>query len=324
MPYTSNMLDNLEFNPANFPTLIINDGTVQTLVQAQHWVTDNINPLKDELANTGALLLRGFPVVDAASYDAFFSAFGYANFTYRESLSNAVRINHTERVFTANEAPKSVEIYLHNEMAQTPLYPNIISLFCESAAEHGGETVICRSDSIYTALAAADPELAQKLERDGVKYTTLMPLRDDPGTGQGRSWKGTLSVETKADAEAKLKSLGYTWHWDDGDALRAQTAALPAIKTLADGRKVFFNQLIAAYCGWQGVNENPGSALCFGDNTALEKSSLDTIVAIAESLSYNVPWQDGDVVVLDNNLVMHGRRPFSGERKRKVLVVLGR
>lgn len=318
------MLNDLEFDSKNFPTIIVNDGSVQTLTDAEAWAADNKAQIKKELANTGAVLFRGFPITDAMSYDDFFSAFGYENFTYKESLSNAVRINHTERVFTANEAPKNIEIYLHNEMAQTPFYPNIISLFCESAAEKGGETILCRSDFIYEKLHSKEPELTEKLEQAGVKYTTLMPLTDDPETGQGRSWKGTLSVSSVSEAEKKLKTLGYVWQWMDDGSLKAQTAALPAIRSLDDGRKVFFNQIIAAYSGWKGVKENPSSALCFGDNTDFSKDLLDTIVDIAKQHSYNLPWQDGDVAVVDNNLAMHGRLPFSGDRKRKVLVVLGR
>ncbi len=324
MPYTSNMLSDLEYNQQHFPTVIKNDGSVQTLAQAEQWLAKNLTPIKKELGCTGAILFRGFPVCDAKSYDAFFSAFGYDNFTYKESLSNAVRINHTEKVFTANEAPKDVEIFIHNEMAQTPFYPSIISLFCESAADKGGETVICRSDTIYDELVKAEPELTNKLESVGIKYTTLMPCDDDPETGQGRSWKGTLSVGSAEEAEEKLRSLHYTWQWKDNDALVAQTAALPAIRTLQGGRKVFFNQIIAAYLGWQGVKENPATALCFGDDSELSKTFLDTMVSIAKSVSYNLEWQDGDVAVVHNHLAMHGRLPYSGERKRKVLVVLGR
>lgn len=323
MPYVSTMVENIEYDEQNFPTIIENDGSIKTVAEAAQWVVNNLAILKKELACTGAVLFRGFPIVDAESYGAFFSAFDYPNFTYKDSLSNAVRINHTEFVFTANEAPKEVEIYLHNEMAQTPVYPKIISLFCENAADQGGATVICRSDFIYQQLLAAEPELTNKLEQVGIKYTTLMPAQNDPESGQGRSWRGTLSVESVPQAEKKLRSLGYSWKWNSDSSLSAQTAALAAIETLEDGRKVFFNQLVAAYMGWKGVKENPAVALCFGDHSELPKGFLDTMVSIAATLSFNLEWQDGDVAIVDNKLAMHGRRPYSGERKRKVLVALG-
>ena len=324
MAYISNMVSELKHNEQEFPTIILNDGSITSIEQAKQWVGNNLDILSKELNSTGALLFRGFPVADANSYDAFFSAFEYANFTYKESLSNAVRINHTEYVFTANEAPKDVEIYLHNEMAQTPIYPERISLFCEAAALEGGETAICRSDILYSALHNAEPELMDKLEKTGVKYTTSMPAEDSPESGQGRSWRGTLSVETVEEAEEKLQKLGYSWQWTEDGALKAQTSAIPAIRELENGRKVFFNQIIAAYMGWHGVKESPASALCFGDNSDFSKTFLDTIVTTAEAITFDIPWQDGDVALVDNNLAMHGRRPYSGVRKRKVLVVLGK
>ena len=323
MAYISNMLDDLRNSAEEFPAIIVNDGSIKTIEEATSWISRNLLTLQTELNCTGAILFRGFPVTNAQTYDDFFSAFGYPNFTYKESLSNAVRINYTEYVFTANEAPKDVEIYLHNEMAQTPIYPERISLFCEEAADHGGATVICRSDEIYKQLVEFDPETTNKLEQVGIKYTTIMPGEDRPESGQGRSWRSTLSVSDVAGAEEKLKELGYTWQWLEDGSLKAQTAALPAIRTLQGDRKVFFNQIIAAYKGWQGVNEDPSVALCFGDNTFFTKSYLDKVVSISESVSYNIDWQNGDVALVDNNLAMHGRRPYSGETKRKVLVVLG-
>jgi len=323
MHYISNMLTGLKYSQDQFPTIIVNDGSINTIEAATAWIKENVSTLEKELNCTGALLFRGFPVIDAPTYDAFFSAFGYPNFTYQESLSNAVRINHTDYVFTANEAPQEVEIFLHNEMAQTPLYPGRISLFCQASAEQGGETVICRSDSIYTQLMATEPVLTNKLAEVGVKYTTCMPSEDRPESGQGRSWKSTLSVNNIEEAEEKLSKLGYSWQWAEDGSLKAQTSALPAIRTLDGGRKVFFNQIIAAYMGWPGVKEHPAKALCFGDDSEFSTTYLDSIVNISEAISYNIAWQNGDVVVVDNNLAMHGRRPYSGERKRKVLVVLG-
>ena len=59
-----------------------------------------------------------------------------------------------------------------------------------------------------------------------------MPGTDDPESGQGRSWRSTLGVETKAEAEARLAKLGYRYEWMDGEVLRATTSVLPAIRTL--------------------------------------------------------------------------------------------
>jgi alpha-ketoglutarate-dependent taurine dioxygenase len=42
---------------------------------------------------------------------------------------------------------------------------------------------------------------------------------------------------------------------------------------------------------------------------------VDRATAIAAELSFDVPWQAGDVALVDNFVVMHGRRTYRGTRK---------
>ena len=125
-----------------FPTVISNASDLQSLSDVMVWANERICDFQRMLDETGALLFRGFPIKTAQEFDRFVQAFGYEPFTYEESFSNAVRINLTPRVFTANEAPSSVEIFLHHEMAQTPVYPGSLFFFCEQAAEEGGATPV--------------------------------------------------------------------------------------------------------------------------------------------------------------------------------------
>ena len=98
---------------------------------AASWLSSEREGLLSLLARDGAVLLRGLPLSNALDFDACVVALELENFTYAESLSNAVRVNKTERVFTANEAPSEVEIFLHHEMAQTPSYASKLLFFCE-------------------------------------------------------------------------------------------------------------------------------------------------------------------------------------------------
>jgi alpha-ketoglutarate-dependent taurine dioxygenase len=305
-----------------FPSVVVNDGSLTTLQECADWIKANLSELEAKLRESGAILFRGFPVNSAEAFDEFSNSFDYPNFTYKESLSNAVRINFTERVFTANEAPKDVEIFLHHEMAQTPISPSKLFFFCKSAAEEGGQTPLCRSDMLFEALQKQMPVLAADFISKGLKYTTQMPAEDDPNSGQGRSWKSTLSVQDADQAENKLADLGYSWKWLDDGSLRATTPVLPAVIDMGNQKKVFYNQLIAAFMGWKGVRENPSSAITFGDGSAIPIKGLELAVKLSENFTFDLPWQDGDVALVDNYMTMHGRRPFSGERKRQVLVAL--
>jgi alpha-ketoglutarate-dependent taurine dioxygenase len=312
----------LDCGDSVFPRVVVNDGSLSSQSDCARWIKDNIGELEQQLRQSGAILFRGFPIDSAESFDEFSNAFGYPNFTYKESLSNAVRINFTERVFTANEAPKEVEIFLHHEMAQTPISPSKLFFFCKSAADEGGATPLCRSDMLFADLAQEMPTLAADFVKKGLKYTTHMPAQDDHDSGQGRSWCSTLSVETTEQAEQKLAELGYSWTWADDGSLRATTPVLPAVIDLGDNKQVFYNQLIAAFMGWKGVRENPSSAITFGDGTAIPVEGLERAVELSKKYTFDLPWQDGDVALVDNYMAMHGRKPYSGERKRQVLVAL--
>ena len=205
---------------------------------------------------------------------------------------------------------------------RTPISPSKLFFFCKSAAEEGGATPLCRSDKLFSALKQFDSQLADDFEQKGLKYTTYMPAADDATSGQGRSWKSTLSVQNKEEAHSKLTELGYKWEWLEDGSLKAITPVLPAVVTLENGVQVFYNQLIAAYMGWKGVRENPSVAITFGDGSAIPKAGLDKIVELSKEFTFDLAWQDGDVALVDNEMAMHGRRPFTGERKRQVLVAL--
>lgn len=302
-------------NGCEFPLGLLRDNDSVTLAETFAWLRESKQHLLDQLQAHGAILFRGFPVESAEDFDAFVESFDLPGFPYEDSLSNAVRINYTPRVFSANEAPPDVSIYLHHEMAQTPIYPSKLFFFCEHPATEGGATPLCRSDLLWTRIQSESPQFAADCESKGLRYTNVMPSDNDPESGMGRSWRSTFSVQTKEQAQLRMADLGYSWEWRTDESLKATSPVLPAVRALPDGRKTFFNQLIAAFRGWKDTRNDPSKAIVFGDGTPLDPSIMLHVVDIAESLCFDVEWQQGDVALVDNFTTMHARRTFSGTRK---------
>jgi len=310
---TINLPEQQAYAASAFP-LLLSAAQVAGKSAISDWIAEHRDYIEDQLALTGAILFRGFGLVNDRDFDDFIRAFDWPNFTYAESLSNAVRRNRTELVFTANEAPPTVAIFLHHEMAQTPVYPSKLFFFCEQAAESGGATPICRSDILLQQLREKLPDFVADCENKGVRYSQTMPLEEDLDSGQGRSWQSTLSAGNREQAETKLRNLNYDWQWQDDGSLSVTTPVLPAVRQLKDGRTVFFNQLIAAFRGWKDVRNSGEKSICFGDGSAIDSAHMGLAIELADELTFDIPWQSGDVAVLDNFLVMHGRRPFEGKR----------
>jgi len=303
------------FDGTVFPLIMVCQTPDATLDQVTEWVSAHKEELNAQASQHGAVLFRGFPIASPEDFDAFICAFGLANFKYEDSLSNAVRVVKTDRVFTANEAPPEVTIFLHHEMAQTPIYPSKLFFFCEHAADTGGATPLCQSVELFKLMQEHVPQFAKDCEEKGLKYTNVMPGADDPKSGMGRSWQSTFRAKTQAEAEARMTELGYTWEWLADGCLKATTPVLDAVRDLGDGRKSFFNQLIAAFKGWKDERNDPSKAISFGDGTPLPTDDVLKSADLAEEVTFDLMWQSGDVALVDNYVAMHGRRTFSGTRK---------
>ena len=302
-----------EYDGQAFPLGI--DVAAESPDEACAWATGAAPELSQLAGEHGAVLVRGLPLAKPEEFDAVVSALGYPNFSYANSLSNAYRINHTPRVFSANEAPADVTIFLHHEMAQTPFYPSKLIFFCQVAAGQGGATPVCRSDILWERLKAEQGMFAADCETKGLRYTNVMPGEADTESGMGRSWQSTLSVDSRKAAEVRLAKLGYTWEWQANGDLSVTTPVLPAVRRLTNRRSSFFNQLIAAFKGWKDTRNDPARAIHFGDGSPLTPVDVAAASAIADELTFDIPWQPGDIALVDNFVAMHGRRTFKGSRK---------
>ena len=86
-------------NKKDFLKEIQEDTKLITMSSTEKWIHENKVSIESQLDEYGAVLFSDLPVKSAEDFDLFVSAFKYDTFTYEESLSNAVRINKTDKVF---------------------------------------------------------------------------------------------------------------------------------------------------------------------------------------------------------------------------------
>lgn len=193
-------------------------------------------------------------------------------------------------------------------------------------AETGGETPILSSTELYTRLAQELPDFIRAIEEHGVKYVRTIPEYDDATSAIGRGWRSTYLTETPEGAEDKLRSLGGSWEWLDNGDLKTITGVLPAIKTdvgeLRSLDKVFFNSIVAAYKGWNDSRNRGDRAILLGNDTYLAPEAIEHVNNVMQEIAVRFTWQRGDVLLLDNRVVMHSRNSFTGART--VLAALAR
>ncbi|ERN15161.1 clavaminate synthase-like protein At3g21360 [Amborella trichopoda] len=298
-------------NPSFYPrsaSVSLHEFT-QRITESKPW-------LESLLLSSGSILFRGFPVKTSSDFNAVVEAFGFEELPYVGGA--APRTNVFGRVFTANESPPDSPIPFHHEMAQVPEYPTKLFFFCEEEPRKGGETPIVLSHLIYEKMKDRFPEFVERLEEHGLIYTRVLGKGDDPSSPIGRGWQSTFLTQDKIEAEKRASRLGMTLEWTE-DGVKTIIGPIPAIKYDATrGRKIWFNSMAAAYTGWKDSRNDPVKAVTFGDGAPLPADIILECLKILEEESVVIPWQKGDVILVDNLAVLHSRRPF--EPPRRILV----
>ena len=194
--------------------------------------------------------------------------------------------------------------------------PSRIAFYCDTPAAAGGETSILVSGAVAARVAQERPDFAARLAREGLLYRRVLSEEDDPASAQGRGWKSTYAL-TRDAAEAAMLATGvHSWTWLPDGSLRTETAALPAfLDDPRSGERVFHNALAAIYLGWNDARNRGPDSVLFGSGAQLEEADVRAVAAIMDELAVNIPWQRGDLMLLDNRRAMHARRPFTPPRR---------
>jgi hypothetical protein len=202
-------------------------------------------------------------------------------------------------------------------MAYSANWPMKLWFFCAARPERGGETPIADSRRIFNRV---DPEVREKFARTGVMYVR------NYGAGLDLSWQNVFQSSDRLEVEAFCRQSSIDFEWKGEGRLRTRQVCQATAIHPQTREQVWFNQAHLFHVSsletttretlvaLAGEDDLPRNAY-YGDGTPMEPSVLDDIREIYRRESVVFPWQEGDVLMLDNMLTAHGRRPFSGPRK---------
>ncbi|MBV8884812.1 MAG: TauD/TfdA family dioxygenase [Chroococcidiopsidaceae cyanobacterium CP_BM_RX_35] len=283
------------------------------------WYRDNSEFLSNKLLKDGAILFQGFGVNTIMAFEKFLKLVSGNLMDYVDG--NSPRTQLTTGIYTSTEYPAKYSISLHNELSYSSQWPSQLYFCCITAPKEGGETPIADSRQILKSL---NPKIIEKFTLKQVKYIRNL----HGGDGMGVSWQDSYKTSDSSLVEEYNRKAGIDFEWKKDGGLRLSQIR-PAIAIHPHtGEQVWFNQaeqfhpsslpkniyeaMMFYFDGSEG--ELPQYA-CFGDNTPIDVSMLDEIREATCQQAVVFPWQEGDVLAIDNMLVCHGRTPFVGSRK---------
>lgn len=267
------------------------------------------------LSTAGGLLFRGFPIESTTDFEALVKMISPDLASYEFGSTPRSQVHN--QIYTSTEYPPHQHIPLHNEQAYTTEWPMKIWFYCAQASSEGGYTPIADSREVYRRIPI---RIRERFIEKGVMYVR------NYGNGLDVPWNKVFNTMDRRAVEQYCRSAGIEYEWKaDGELRTRQVCQAVAVHPLTR-ETVWFNQAHLFHVSnlepavrealLSFINEEnlPRQAF-YGDGTAIETAVLDEIRDVYQCHAVRFPWQEGDVLMLDNMLAAHGRTPFKGPRK---------
>lgn len=288
-------------------------------LEAIAWAPSNRELVNRWLLEHGAVLFRGFGIKSAAEFESF--ARGICGELYGE-YGDLPREQQGQNIYQSTVYPQEETIHFHNESSHLDCWPMKIIFFCAVAAEQGGETPLLDCHLAYQRM---DPVLRRQFEKKGLAYVRTFV------TGLDVPWQEFFRTEREADVETYCREHGFEFEWLGQRGLRVRKQCPAVLAHPKTGKLLFFNQIQLHHpaCLDADVRQSLQTIFAedklprnvfFGDGSRIDDDIVGQLGDLYSRTAVTLPWETGDVMLLDNMRVAHSRNPFQGPRK--VLVAM--
>jgi hypothetical protein len=227
-------------------------------------------------------------------------------------------------LYTASKAPAETKIIQHNEYSRFKRHPVTLVFTILEYTAKGGETPLVHGGELYQRIKEAAPDFLKKLSKEGLEYQNeIWPKVAETEGGIiwnhevtfGRHIKPEDSLEVQKQKAEKLAKefISENIKWTENDDLSISAFTRP-VKTFK-GEPLLFSS-IAAF-GNKYNTEKP--KIKFGNGDLFDKKDLDLYNEVTDELEYKHAWKSGDIVLVHNYQVSHGKSPYY-DGKRVTLV----
>lgn len=290
--------------------------TAEAHVELERWLLDSTEAVTRATEHHGGVLFRGFAVDSPDAFERLVRVLSpqVLAYTERSTPRRLVRGN----IYTSTEYPADQAIPPHNENSYAHTWPRHIWFCCQQPAATGGATPIVDSRRAWREI---DPRLRDRFVEKRVMYVR------NYSASLGLSWRESFQTEDKTVVERYCEEHRIEYEWRDRDRLRTRQVRDAVAAHPVTGEPLWFNQahlfhvsslpaeirrsLVAVV---KDASDLPRHAV-YGTGEPIEPETLDHIRDVYARLAVEFPWQQGDVLLLDNMLTAHGRTPFTGPRR---------
>ncbi|MEH2051410.1 condensation domain-containing protein [Nostoc sp.] len=277
------------------------------------WTKNNLEFIERQILQFGGILLRNFNITSISTFAQFIKSLCPDLLAYQERSTPRTELG--DNIYTSTEYPSHQHIALHNEFSYAYTWPMKICFHCVKSADRGGETPIADSRKVFQLL---DSKIKERFMQNNVMYVR------NYGTGIDLSWQEVFQTTDKSVVEDYCRKSTIEFAWK-GNNLKTWQVRHAVAKHPHTEEMVWFNQAHLFHISNLELEVRESMLKAFpqdlprnayyGDGSTIETSILDEIREVYQQATVSFSWQEGDILLLDNMLVAHGRNPFVGTRK---------
>ncbi|KJK08397.1 taurine catabolism dioxygenase TauD [Pseudomonas sp. 5] len=263
-------------------------------------VSDSVSSatLYEDLAHSGAVIYRDFANT-LQDFNEFVSAH-----------SSRVTFDPARKAATSNTAEIEAGVHemgLHRENGNLPFNPDLQWFYCLEPAAVGSETTMCDGQRVLFDLSA---KTRKSFENRDIRYVRRIPWSN---VKRFLSIELQLPIDEVSDEHLQFVNEqveGQTYRRIDQNLISSELIISAVETSCFSGRKAFCNSMLGPSVNY----EPPLITWADGEDIALE--IWDEIKDVTARNTYSHFWQKGDIVVIDNTRVMHGRRRLDDTSRR--------
>ncbi|GBF50093.1 taurine catabolism dioxygenase, TauD/TfdA family [Leptospira ryugenii] len=322
-----------EGSPGSDPKLLID------------WMQQNKSEWTKDLNNSGAILFRNFSFSSPKEFQEFLLSTKEPLGEFY--LGTSPRDQIVQYVFTASELPPHYPIMQHAEMSFLDNPPKYLFFFAERASERDGETPITDLRTIWEEMPN---EIRDKVLKHGIKYRRRY---DGPAQKKRYSlwktkrWDEMFGTVDKTEVKKISDQNRFQLHWQGDDQLTIVNhqdgiRQHPTTKTTAwHNHSQTFHFQAAVSEVWSifkrqksirsfsvallltiltGIKrllgpESHDVHVTYGNGEEISTKDMKLISNLFWKHMKIFSWRTGDILMIDNYSVSHGRLPFKGPRR---------
>jgi len=241
----------------------------------------------------GILLFRRFDV-DVETFKKFTNLLSTNFINYAGGAFSRKVINGDETLLSVNDFKS--EIKLHGEMYYQKNIPLMLWFFCANPPLEDGETTVCDGRQFFNEMSSLTKEL---FSQNNLKFTVRMSKE---------GWQKKYQIDKLKQLEEICRNNNTRLKIFDDQSIILEYISPAIIPSKCGKYQVFINSLLP-------TKQLSPNILKFEDDSDIPEEVVSELNKIAEKITTEISWQKGDILMIDNTRILHGRRAFSDDQR---------